>query len=368
MIKGFKVFNADWTCRGFKYEVGKTYEEDVIPSVCSRGFHFCKLPKDCFNYYSFDHSNKVAEVIALGDISEKGDKCSTNKIQIIREIHWSELLSLVNMGKGNTGLGNSGDHNTGNYNTGNSNTGNSNTGNRNTGNSNTGNDNTGDHNTGYYNTGNRNTGNSNTGNSNTGNRNTGYYNTGYHNTGNYNTGDHNTGNRNTGDHNTGNYNTGDHNTGNRNTGDHNTGNSNTGNRNTGYYNTGNRNTGNSNTGDFNINNHETGCFCTENHKIRIFDVESNMTFNEWRNSDAYRLLSKIAFEPNRWICEHEMTTEEKEKHPDYKTTGGYLKICDTDKTFVDWWDNLNEKQKNIIKNIPNFNAEKFEKITGIKVD
>lgn len=35
MLKGFKVFNPDWTCRGFKYEVGKTYEEKVIPSVCN---------------------------------------------------------------------------------------------------------------------------------------------------------------------------------------------------------------------------------------------------------------------------------------------------------------------------------------------
>jgi len=53
-IKGFKAFNPDWTCRGFQYEVGKTYEEDVTPSVCNIGFHFCKQAKDCFNYYSFN--------------------------------------------------------------------------------------------------------------------------------------------------------------------------------------------------------------------------------------------------------------------------------------------------------------------------
>ena len=29
-VKGFKVFNPDWTCRGFQYEVGKTYEEEVL--------------------------------------------------------------------------------------------------------------------------------------------------------------------------------------------------------------------------------------------------------------------------------------------------------------------------------------------------
>ena len=38
----YKVFNPDWTCRGFKYQVGETYEEEASPSVCDRGFHFCK--------------------------------------------------------------------------------------------------------------------------------------------------------------------------------------------------------------------------------------------------------------------------------------------------------------------------------------
>ena len=26
-MKGYKVFNPDWTCRNFQYEVGKTYEK-----------------------------------------------------------------------------------------------------------------------------------------------------------------------------------------------------------------------------------------------------------------------------------------------------------------------------------------------------
>lgn len=28
-IKGYKVFNPDWTCRDFQYEVGKTFGKDV---------------------------------------------------------------------------------------------------------------------------------------------------------------------------------------------------------------------------------------------------------------------------------------------------------------------------------------------------
>jgi len=50
-------------------------------------------------------------VIAYGDIAEEGDKCCTNKLEIVREISWTELLEIVNTGKGCTGLCNSGDWN-----------------------------------------------------------------------------------------------------------------------------------------------------------------------------------------------------------------------------------------------------------------
>ena len=176
-VKGYKVFNPDWTCRGFQYEVGKIFEEDVKPSCCDRGFHFCKKAADCFSYYSFNSKNKVAEVIALGEVDTDGKKSCTNKIQIVREIPWQELLTIVNTGKDCTGLCNTGNWNTGNWNTGNWNTGNRNTGDRNTGNRNTGNRNTGNCNTGNCNTGNRNTGNCNTGEWNKSSFNTGCFNT-----------------------------------------------------------------------------------------------------------------------------------------------------------------------------------------------
>ena len=117
-VRGFKVFNPDWTCRGFQYEVGKIFEEDVEPSCCDRGFHFCENAADCFNYYSFNPDNKVAEVIAYGDIVRGDDKCCTNKIKIVREIPWQELLTIVNTGKSCTGLCNTGDCNKSSFNTG----------------------------------------------------------------------------------------------------------------------------------------------------------------------------------------------------------------------------------------------------------
>ena len=151
-VKGYKVFNPDWTCRGFQYEVGKIFEEDVKPSCCDRGFHFCEKAADCFSYYSFNSENRVAEVIALGEVDTDGKKSCTNKIQIVREIPWQELLTIVNTGKDCTGLCNTGNRNTGNRNTGNRNTGDWNTGNRNTGNRNTGDWNKSSFNTGCFNT------------------------------------------------------------------------------------------------------------------------------------------------------------------------------------------------------------------------
>ena len=79
------------------------------------------------------------------------------------------------------------------------------------------------------------------------------------------------------------------------------------------------------TGDFNISDHESGCFCTEEHKIRFFDQETDMTLDQWRNSVAYYLLCRIHFEPTRWVWSKDMTDKEKAAHPEYKTTGGYLK-------------------------------------------
>ena len=258
-VKGYKVFNPDWTCRGFQYEVGKTFEEDVTPKCCDRGFHFCTNASQCFKYYRFDPDNKVAEVLALGEVDKDSDstKCCTNKIQIIREISWQELLTIVNTGEDCTGLCN---------------------------------------------------------------------------TGNRNTGDWNTGNRNTGD-----------------------------------WNTGDWNTGNWNTGDWNIVNASSGCFCTEDQKILIFDKPSDWTIEDWWNSDARYLLNQIPKNVVEWIYSSDMTDEEKEKHPTFDTTGGYLKVLDESETAQIWWDGLSEKSKETIKSIPNFDAEKFEKCTGIKV-
>lgn len=365
-MKGYKVFNPDWTCRGFEFEVGKVYEHIGELKLCSSGFHFCEKANDCFNYYNFDSNNKVAEVAAIGDVLNDGDKSVTNKIKIVREVSWQELLSIINIGKENTGR-----MNTGNYNTGNLNTGHCNTGHYNTGDLNTGRMNTGDRNIGNYNTGNHNTGDRNTGNRNTGDYNTGIINIGNCNTGNHNTGDRNTGHYNTGHCNIGNCNAGYRNIGDFNTGYLNTGRTNKGDHNTGDYNRGDRNTGHRNigdynTGDFNKTNNSSGIFNTEIETIKIFDKESSWTYSDWLNSEARLLLFSFNDSPHVWVSYRKMTDEEKAANPSCAIAGGFLRKQDTSKIATKWWKNLSETDKGIIRALPNYDEKKFFCILGIK--
>ena len=292
VVHGFKVFRPDWTCspngNTKQYTCPGKFEEEGELDVCGHGMHFCQTAADCFNYYSFNSENKVAEVIAYGDVRTEGDKSCTDKLEIVREIPWDEVLRIVNIGKNCTG---------------------------------------------HCNTGNR-----------------------------------NTGDCNTGDWNTGNWNTGDWNTGNRNTGNRNTGDWNTGNWNTGDWNTGDWNTGDCNTGDWNKSSFNTGCFNTEEQKIVLFNKPSNMTYSEWLDSDARYLLNQIPKDVVEWVYEEDMTDEEKAAHPTYETTGGYLKVLDESECGQLWWGSLSDRRKEIIKAIPNFDAEIFFQCTGVRVD
>lgn len=257
ITKGFKVFNHDWTCNptGYnpkQYTCPGKFEEEGELDVCGHGMHFCQTAADCFNYYNFDSDNKVAEVIAYGEVRTDGDKSCTDKLEIVREIPWDEVLRIVNLGKNCTGRCN-------------------------------------------------------------------------------------------------------------------TGNSNTGDRNTGDYNAGNYNIGDRNTGDWNKSSYNTGCFNTEEQKIMLFNKPSDMTYCEWMDSEARYLLNLMPKGVVEWVYEMDMTDEEKEQHPSYETTGGYLKVLNESECGQIWWNGLSDHQKNVIKAIPNFNAEIFEQCTGIKI-
>ena len=312
-VKGYKVFNPDWTCREKQYTCPGTFEESVIPSVCDAGMHFCKRAADCFNYYSFEPSNHVAEVVAYGVIAEDSDKCATDKLKIVREIPWSELLEIVNTGKGCTGSMNSGNRNSGS---------------RNSGNMNSGSWNSGDCNSGSMNSGSR-----------------------------------NSGSRNSGD-----WNSGSMNSGNMNSGSCNSGSMNSGSMNSGSMNSGSRNSGDCNSGDWNSTSFSDGCFNTKPPKIYMFDKPSDWTLENWLNCRARQLLNRIDGCPLEYVYLSDMTNEEKAEHPEAQTTGGYLKKRTTEDNARKWWAELDEDDRHLIFSLPNFDAAIFKEITGIDVD
>lgn len=233
VVHGFKVFRPDWTCdpTGYnpkQYTCPGKFEEEGELDVCGHGMHFCQTAADCFNYYSFNSENKVAEVIAYGEVRTEGDKSCTDKLEIVREIPWDEVLRIVNLGKNCTGCWN--------------------------------------------------------------------------------------------------------------------------------------------TGDWNKSSFNTGCFNTVEQKIMLFNKPSDMTYRDWYESDARWLLNQIPKDVVEWIYSEDMTDEEKAEHLTHETTGGYLKVLDESECGQLWWGSLSDRQKNIIKAIPNSDAEIFFQCTGIRVD
>jgi hypothetical protein len=66
----YKGFDNNWSCRGFKYEVGKTYTHDGDIYLCSSGFHACEAPLDVWNYYPINNDNQYA-LVELDGVSDK---------------------------------------------------------------------------------------------------------------------------------------------------------------------------------------------------------------------------------------------------------------------------------------------------------
>ncbi len=72
VITAYKGFDVNMQCRGFQYEIGKSYVHDGEVKACSVGFHACKYPLDVFNYYA-PSGNQFAIVQQSGDISRHSD-------------------------------------------------------------------------------------------------------------------------------------------------------------------------------------------------------------------------------------------------------------------------------------------------------
>ena len=304
---GYKCTDMNGCCKGFKFEVGKTYTKDTpkeeLKCCTDNVFHFCRelfaIEKE--SNYKLSES-RLFEVIA-GDYVREGDKYGTNSLTILREIEGDEKLELINSG--------------------------------------------------YRNSGDRNSGNGNSGDRNSG----------YRNSGNGNSGDGNSGNWNSGEWNSGEWNSGDGNSGDWNSGNGNSGDSNSGNWNSGYRNSGHRNSGDWNSGDWNSGNCNSGYFNSDEPCLRMFN---KMTYCK---RDDINIPSWCYFDLTVWVSHDTATEEEKKKHKnEIEICGGFLKTLDYKDAWRLAWNKASIEERKKLFELPNWDNEVFKEITGIDAE
>ena len=127
VIQSIKGFNADLSCRGFKFKVGKSYEVEGAIKACANGFHACPTdehPLSVFGYYppagsvfhAVDQSgktdkadNKIASAkitinaeISLGDLTKRAVEW------VLKRAKWSESSVATGVNEGATASGDRG--------------------------------------------------------------------------------------------------------------------------------------------------------------------------------------------------------------------------------------------------------------------
>ncbi len=90
MRKAYKMFNKDLSCRGYRFEVGKWYEEEREggANTAHNGFHSAYNPLDCLSYYGSFEDSRCFIVELDGDMNEDDwdSKIATTKIKLLKEL------------------------------------------------------------------------------------------------------------------------------------------------------------------------------------------------------------------------------------------------------------------------------------------
>ncbi len=94
VIESYKGFDLNFQCRGFQFEVGKTYEVSGKIQACENGFHACEHPLNVLRYYG-PAKSRYAVVKQSGEISRHGEdtKIASAKITVEAEIKLPELIA-----------------------------------------------------------------------------------------------------------------------------------------------------------------------------------------------------------------------------------------------------------------------------------
>ena len=95
-IIAYKAMNADMTCRGKQYEVGKTYHEDKA-DCCHAGMHACENPLDVLHYYPLKDSPRFFEVECGGEVdkSREDSKLACTELTVKGEVNFAGLVKAT---------------------------------------------------------------------------------------------------------------------------------------------------------------------------------------------------------------------------------------------------------------------------------
>jgi len=91
-VKAYKAFNQDMTCRGFQYEVGKTYKHEGDASLCNTGFHAYLHPLDVLNCHPVTSRFAVVELDGVSPETDEDTEVCGAEITIQAEVQISDLV------------------------------------------------------------------------------------------------------------------------------------------------------------------------------------------------------------------------------------------------------------------------------------
>ena len=96
-VIAYKGMEFDMTCKGFQYEIGKTYKTDKA-EICECGFHACLNPRDVLEYYTQTEGSRYFKVKLSGEITkcdEIDTKVAATEITILEDINIKELRNIT---------------------------------------------------------------------------------------------------------------------------------------------------------------------------------------------------------------------------------------------------------------------------------
>ena len=95
-IIAYKGMDENMTCRGKKYEVGKTYTEDKA-KCCHAGMHACENPLDVLHYYPLKDNPRFFEVECGGNVDKSGEdsKLACTELTVKGELNLAGLIKAT---------------------------------------------------------------------------------------------------------------------------------------------------------------------------------------------------------------------------------------------------------------------------------